>query len=76
MVLIAADHLGLLKPGEDPLPALERYWARHKIESRDFPDFEAALLRLGKDYCRKNRHAGCPLGDRCPVAGKSVRRRD
>jgi endonuclease III len=34
-------------------------------EAEGFADFEAALVRLGKDWCRKERHRNCPLGQRC-----------
>jgi len=73
LVLLAADHLNFLKPGEDPLPALGRFWIQRKVEGHDFSDFEAALLRLGKDYCRKRRCPACPMGDECPVRDNGVR---
>jgi hypothetical protein len=43
------------------LCGLKKKWADEGMKMQDFPDFEAALLRLGKDYCRKG------LCDRCPV---------
>lgn len=73
LVLLAAGHLNLLRPGEDPLPALERFWAPRKFKGRDFSDFEAALLRLAKDYCRKRRCSACPMGDECAVRDKYFR---
>jgi len=75
LVLRAAGHLNLLRPGEDPLPALERLWSLRKVKGRDFSDFEAALLRLGKDYCGKRRCPACPMGDECPLGGHGVRGR-
>ena len=30
-----------------------------------FADFESALVRLGKDWCRKEKHAPCPLREWC-----------
>ena len=75
LVLRAAEHLNFLALDEDPLPALERFWSKRKVEGRDFCDFEAALLRLGKDYCRKRRCTGCPMGDECALRDSSVRRR-
>jgi len=60
-------------PGEDPLPALERFWTRRKVRERDFSDFEAALLRLAKDYCRKRRCPACPMGDECALSDASAR---
>jgi endonuclease III len=65
MVRLAVGHLGLIKKGEDPLRALKRIWSAQKIPGKDFRDFEAALLRLGKDYCRKSRHEVCPMRSAC-----------
>ncbi|GAN32067.1 MAG: hypothetical protein DYG83_05200 [Candidatus Brocadia sp. AMX2] len=65
LVILAAGNLGLTKLGEDPLNALEKVWALQKTKNRDFCDFEAALLKLGKDYCKKQKHDACPLGDEC-----------
>jgi endonuclease III len=31
-----------------------------------FPDFRAALLRLGRDYCRKGKCEKCPVSRQCP----------
>lgn len=73
LVLLAAGHLDLVRPGEDALAALERFWTRHKARDRDFSDFEAALLRLGKEYCRKRRCPSCPMGDECSLSENSVR---
>ena len=63
--LLAAAHLKLVRPEEEPLAALERIWSRYPVAARDFCDFEAALVRLGKDYCRKERHDLCPLREIC-----------
>jgi len=30
-----------------------------------FADFESALVRLGKEWCRKERHAHCPIREWC-----------
>lgn len=65
MVRLAAGHLGLVKKGEDHVHALKRIWSAQKISGKDFRDFEAALLRLGKDYCRKSRHEACPMRGVC-----------
>ncbi len=65
LVLLAAGRLGIVGAGEEPLPALERFWAASAAGGRDFADFEAALLRLGKDYCRKRRCGDCPMGGAC-----------
>lgn len=62
--LLAAGHLGLIPEG-NPLAALEQLWVENQIRGRDFCDFEAALVRLGKDYCKKARHDVCPFRDVC-----------
>ena len=58
---LAAKHLGFIKQGKDPLKTLEHVWSRYKIPGKDFCDFEAALVRLGKDYCKKKNCNTCPL---------------
>jgi len=63
--LLAAGRLALVKPGEEPLLKLKRVWSQETVPGRDFCDFEAALVKLGKDYCRKLRCGACPLGGRC-----------
>lgn len=57
------------------LGQLRAVWERHALpgwpcetsisQSWRFADFEAALVRLGKGYCRGERWVACPLGDRC-----------
>ena len=66
--LLAAGRLGLIKPGEEPLLKLERVWSQETVPGKDFCDFEAALVKLGKDYCRKLRCGTCPLGTGCACA--------
>lgn len=65
LVLLSAGHLDLICAGHDPEQSLRRFWARGRVPGRDFRDFEAALLRLGKDYCRKSPAKACPLRDLC-----------
>lgn len=70
LVKLAAERLGLIKKGVDPLNALEKIWSSKKIQGRDFCDFEAALLRLGKDFCKKSkavpaRCSTCPMKKEC-----------
>ncbi len=67
--VLAARNLELIKPGEDPLSALEKIWSQQKVKGKDFCDFEAALLRLGKDYCQKRKCDICPMGAECPCKG-------
>ncbi|MDI6790091.1 MAG: hypothetical protein QME44_05320 [Thermodesulfobacteriota bacterium] len=67
LVVIAAKKLGLI-PGnlKDKgliLQVLVNKWINEGMGMKDFPDLEAALLRLGKDYCRKNLCPRCPVTD-------------
>ncbi|MEK6635007.1 MAG: hypothetical protein AABY38_01510, partial [Planctomycetota bacterium] len=64
-VELAAQRLGFIKQGEEPLKTLEKIWSLNKIPGRDFCDFEAALLRLGKNFCKKRKCDKCPLEDEC-----------
>jgi len=71
MVKLAAGHLGIVK-GEDPLHSLKKIWSAQKIPGKDFRDFESALLRVGKDYCRKSRHDVCPMKSVCKNGIRSL----
>lgn len=66
LALLAARDLGLFAGKGDPMDALKRAWAADTPRGYAFGDFETALVRLGKDYCRKSRVTGCPMGDCCP----------
>jgi endonuclease III len=65
LVVLAAKHMHIIparcKDKGKVLALLKKKWADEDMNMKDFPDFEAALLRLGKDYCRKG------LCDRCPM---------
>lgn len=65
LVVMAATHMRIIsarsKDREKILAFLKKKWTDEDMEMKDFPDFEAALIRLGKDYCRKG------LCDRCPM---------
>ncbi|MDP3182952.1 MAG: hypothetical protein Q8M54_09075 [Desulfobaccales bacterium] len=65
---LAAEHLKLLAPGLSPkkaLQTLEDLWHQHPLTGYDFADLEAALVRLGRDFCRKSPHRPCPMGEFC-----------
>lgn len=66
LALLAARDLGLAKGKGNPLDALRKTWAAEKARGYNFSDFEAALVRLGKDYCRKPRVNNCPMRGICP----------
>jgi hypothetical protein len=40
-------------------------WKALGKRAKDFPDFEAALLRVAKNYCRRNTCAACRLRSDC-----------
>ncbi len=65
LVILAAKRLGLIPEKlEDKgiiLQTLIDKWTREGMSTKDFPDLEAALLRLGKDYCRKKLCQKCPV---------------
>lgn len=50
---LAAAHLGI----DDPL----RYWSRNAVPGHGYRNFEAALTRLGKNYCRRGRCSDSPV---------------
>ncbi len=56
--ILTAGRLGILSEldsDENILNKLKDYWQKNRIEDFSFCDFEAALLRLGKNYIRKNK---------------------
>ncbi|HHT9136699.1 MAG TPA: hypothetical protein ACFYEK_05565 [Candidatus Wunengus sp. YC60] len=65
LVILAAINLGFIRQEEEPLSALKKIWLAHTIKGKDFSDFEVALLRLGKDFCKKRKCDKCPLEDAC-----------
>lgn len=68
LVVIASYNLGFVSvlSSDDQEKAnllftLQERWKKEKLEGWDLPDFEAALLRLAKDYCRKSKCRVCPI---------------
>jgi hypothetical protein len=53
LALLAADHLGIADP--------RRFWQRRALPGYDFRHFEAALTRIGRDFCRRGRCAKAPV---------------
>lgn len=67
LVVLAAKKLGIVKE-ESPknvLGQLENFWLENKIAGKSFVNLEAALLRVGKNFCRKKKCAVCPIKDEC-----------
>ncbi len=65
----AARHLGLLAEGEDEEgePAVLRGVLHHTPNAPALRDVEAALERLGRAACLRQRPDRCPLADDCPA---------
>lgn len=59
----AAENLGLLK--ERTLQGLKDVWIRNRVENYTFVNFETALLKLGKNFCRKRKHETCEMKKWC-----------
>ena len=67
----AAKHLGFVEQSlfdkEEILETLNSLWKEQAIKGYGFPDFEDALLRLGKNYCRKQRCKDCSMKNYCKI---------
>jgi endonuclease III len=67
LVILAAKNIGLIK-FKDPneiLKELKKIWSQTRIENKKFINFETSLLRLGKDYCRKDKCRICFMNKFC-----------
>jgi endonuclease III len=67
LVITAARNLGLIRDEavENVLKQLEDFWAENRVAGKSFVNFETALLRIGKDFCRKRKCAFCPVKNVC-----------
>ena len=67
LAVIAARNLGLVQADErrEILSELRSVWAKQALPGRSFADFESSLVRLGKDYCRREQCAACPVAEEC-----------
>jgi hypothetical protein len=59
LIVMAAEKLGIVsrEKAEAPLLQLKDFWSKNRIAEKSFINFETALLRLGKDFRRKKKHA-------------------
>lgn len=57
LVKLAVVHLGIKD--------IKGYWTKNKVKNYSFVNFEAALLRLGKNFCHKNKCKICPVVKYC-----------
>lgn len=61
LVVLAARNLAITKDENlgKVLEDLKEFWRKNEISGKDFINFETALLRLGKDFCRKKKCDTC-----------------
>jgi endonuclease III len=67
LAVMAARNLGLVQADERRkiLSELRAVWERQALPGWSFADFESSLVRLGKDYCRREKCATCPVAEEC-----------
>jgi endonuclease III len=69
LVILSARNLGLIlskiKSKKGILDELKSVYEKNKVKGKGFVDFEAALLRLGKDFCRKEKCEICVVKNFC-----------
>jgi len=68
--ILAARDLALFSTqrgerGRGTVDLLRILWRRSAVEGMRFSDSESALVRLGRDYCRRQRMRTCPLREFC-----------
>lgn len=73
LAVLAAKDLRLLSPatarrGGSQVEALMALWNERKRKNKTFGDFESALVRLGRDYCRRWWQV-CPMREYCGRRG-------
>ena len=69
LVILAAKNLGIVKEEnpEKALGELKEFWRKNEVAGKNFVNFETALLRLGKNFCRKRKCRQCVLKRYCQV---------
>jgi endonuclease III len=69
LVVLAAKNLGIVKEEspEKALVELKEFWRKNEVVGKTFVNFETALLRLGKNFCRKKKCRQCVLKQYCLV---------
>jgi endonuclease III len=66
LVVLAAKKLGITREEtENVAERLKDFWLKNRVAGKSFVNFETALLRLGKDFCRKKKCAACPFRAEC-----------
>jgi len=67
LTILAARNLEIIKT-KDPdkaLLELKEFWRKNRPHKGDFTEFETALLRLGKNFCRKGKCNQCLIYEYC-----------
>jgi endonuclease III len=69
LVILAAKNLGIVREEspEKALGELKEFWRKNEGAGKTFVNFETALLRLGKNLCRKKKCRECVLERYCLV---------
>jgi endonuclease III len=69
LVILAAKNLGIVREEspEKALRELKEFWRKNEGAGKTFVNFETALLRLGKNLCRKKKCRECVLERYCLV---------
>ena len=57
-----------LAAGNLKIVDIKGYWQRNEVKHYSFVQFEASLLRLGKDFCYKKRCQKCLLRKYCKIS--------
>jgi len=66
LVVLAAKRLGIIEEKtKNAKENLKNFWLKNSVAGKSFVNFETALLRLGKDYCRKRKCDICPFKAEC-----------
>jgi len=67
LVVLAAKKLRIVRKEttQNVLKQLKSFWYKNKVAGKSFINLETALLRLGKDFCRKKKCAVCLVKDEC-----------
>ena len=67
IVVLAAKNLEIIREenAEKVLHQLEKFWEQNGVADKSFINFESALIRLGKDFCRKRKCPLCPVKEQC-----------
>lgn len=73
LALLAAEDLGLVDEDDSgsnrsQTERLKALAEQAGIRGKTFSDFEAALVRLGRDYCRRQRRQDCVMREYCGAA--------